>query len=372
MNPNPSVGRDVVELWGREFNLVKNGLSEAQVVSFVNDLTKQHDTLLQRQDHLTALNTLAERTVIEAEKLAAEIREDARRLAAGDAAKIIAQAEASAESQTNAVMAEAMARAEKLAREKEDQALASADKIVNELKKSAEAEAKRIIGGAESRGRHLIEQNEAEASKQAAAILVRAQQEASHILDREKQRIQPEISQFVGRLQTQLMAELDGLKSKVGELEPRFHAAPAGRGAQTPPPQTQKSPAAQTSDEFMELMAGADAAEAGEPKWEVEIVPPIDIMKIMNIVSQLDSLPEVSRTEIIPRNDRTSITVYADNAVELVASLRTMPEVLHAEETTSKEDNPAGPRKVSIALSTKSGLTATPAAVEDVLTDGLK
>jgi vacuolar-type H+-ATPase subunit H len=372
MNPNPSVGRDVVELWGREFNLVKNGLSEAQVVSFVNDLTKQHDVLLQRQDHLTALATLAERTVIEAEKLAAEIKEDAKKQGVTEASKIVAQAEATAESQTNAILGEAMARAEKIAREKEDQALASAEKIVSELKKSAEAEAKRIISGAESRGRHVVEQSEAEASKQAAAILVRAQQEAGHILDREKQRIQPEISQFVVRLQTQLLAELDGLKSKVGELEPQFQSTPSGRGSQNAPSSAQKPSATRTSDEFMELMSGADSGESGEPKWEVEIVPPIDIMKIMNIVGQLDSLPEVSRTEIIPRNDRTSITVYADGAVELVASLRSMPEVMNAEETTSKEDKPAGLRKVSIALSTKTGSTGTPAAVEDVIPDGLK
>ncbi len=372
MNPNPSVGRDVVELWGREFNLVKNGLSEVQVVSFVNDLTKQHEALLQRQDHLGALTTLAERTVIEAEKLAAEIREDAKKQGAADASRIVAQAEASAESQTNAIVAEAKTRAEKMARETEDQALASADKIVSELKRSAESEAARIISGAEARGRHIIEQNEAEASQQAAAILVRAQQEASHILDREKQRIQPEISQFVGRLQTQLLAELDGLKSKVGELEPQFKSAPSGRGPQATPPQAQKASAAKTSDEFMELMSGTDSAESGEPKWEVEIVPPIDIMKIMNIVGQLDSLSEVSRTEIIPRNDRTSITVYADGAVELVESLRAMPEVLHAEETTSKEDNPGGPRRVSIALSTKATPAGAPATAEDVLADGLK
>jgi vacuolar-type H+-ATPase subunit E/Vma4 len=226
MNPNPSVGRDVVELWGREFNLVKLGLSEPQVVSFVDDLTRQHDALARRHDHLAALTTLAERTVIEAEKLAGEIREDARKLAGNEASKIVAQAQASAESQKETILAEAKTRAEKLAREKEDQALASADKIVNELKRSAEAEAKRIVSGAESKGRHIMEQKEAEASQQAAAVLLRAQQEASSLLERERQRIQPEIGQFVTRLQTQLLAELDGLKSRVGELAPRSRRSP--------------------------------------------------------------------------------------------------------------------------------------------------
>ena len=73
MNPSSGGSRDIVELWGRQFNLVKNGLSEAQVVSFVNDLAKQHDVLLQRHEHLSALTKLAERTVTEADKLAKNI-----------------------------------------------------------------------------------------------------------------------------------------------------------------------------------------------------------------------------------------------------------------------------------------------------------
>ena len=69
MNPNTSGNRDVIELWGREFNIVKSGLSEAQVVSFVNDLAKQHDVLLQRQEHLAALTKLAENLMLDSSNL---------------------------------------------------------------------------------------------------------------------------------------------------------------------------------------------------------------------------------------------------------------------------------------------------------------
>ena len=71
------MSKDVTELWGREFNIVKNGLSEDQVVSYVNQLVSEHDMLIQRQEHLSSLTKLAEKTVAEAEKLAEEIKTEA-------------------------------------------------------------------------------------------------------------------------------------------------------------------------------------------------------------------------------------------------------------------------------------------------------
>jgi len=49
----------VVELWGREFNLAKNGLSQAQIVSFVNKLISERDLLAQKVEHITSLTKLA-------------------------------------------------------------------------------------------------------------------------------------------------------------------------------------------------------------------------------------------------------------------------------------------------------------------------
>ena len=49
----------VVEMWGREFNLVKNGLNQAQIVSFVNKLISERDLLAQKVEHITSLTKLA-------------------------------------------------------------------------------------------------------------------------------------------------------------------------------------------------------------------------------------------------------------------------------------------------------------------------
>ena len=382
MNPNPSANRDVVELWGREFNLVKNGLSEAQVVSFVNDLAKQHDVLLQRQEHLVTLTKLAERTVSEADKMADEIKQEAQKQARVDAAKIISEAEAgaktqsgriikdaeaAAKAQTERLIADATAQAEQTIKEKESHAMAAAaeqaeaiistaEKVAVETKKDAENEIKKMISDAESRGRHIVEQKEAEANaaaaEQARVILENAKMEAGTMLEREKQRIQPELTQFVRNLRSQLMSELDSIKSKVGSLESQFDSyVPV---TETPKANTENKPSPQKPDAFMDLVKQSEHSDdEGEPTWEVEIVPPLDIMKIMSIVSYLDSLSEVSRTEIIPRNDRTSVIIYTSRDMELVDMVKSLPEITSAEETRNNDPDHAKMRKITVALSAK-------------------
>jgi len=359
MNPSSGGSRDIVELWGRQFNLVKNGLSEAQVVSFVNDLAKQHDVLLQRHEHLSALTKLAERTVSEADKLANEMKEEAVKEGKAEAVKVIAEAEMAAKEKSERVIAEAEARAEALVKEREAQVISSAtkeaetlkaeaEKAANQIKIDAQAEGTRLVSEAEARGRHIVEQKEAEAianaTNQAQEIIAAAQREASSMLEREKLKIQPQIAHFIRDMRGRLMDELESLRQQATTLESRFQMLD-GTAEQPVEERLEKA------DALMELVGNNDGqADNGEPEWEVEIVPPIDIMKIMNIVSYLDSLPDVVRTEIIPRNDRTSVTVYTDHPITLTELIKALPEVGHAEETVSTGDGKV--KKISLALST--------------------
>jgi F0F1-type ATP synthase membrane subunit b/b' len=342
MSSNGNIGRDVVELWGREFNIVRTGLSEAQVVSFVNELVKQHDVLLQRQEHLATLTRLAERTVSEADKLAEDIKIEARKQAEDEAAKLIADAETTASTQSASVLADARARAEEEAKEIGRQKMSEAEDTV-----------RRMIADAESRGRHILEQKEAEAQAhaetKARAILKKAQEDATSLLERERQKIQPELDQFVNRFRGQLLSELDLLKNQVGSMEPHLTTPPHRKDAAPGKKETRK----ERPDEFLDLVGGSDSGESGDPEWEIEIVPPIDIMKIMSIVAHLDAISEVSKTEIIPRNDGTSIMVYCQGDIELADSLRSLPEVSEAEETTA--GGTAKPRKLMLALSVNGG-----------------
>ena len=50
----------VIVLGEREFKRVKNGLDEAQVASFIDELIKERDKLAQSQNHIASLNRLAD------------------------------------------------------------------------------------------------------------------------------------------------------------------------------------------------------------------------------------------------------------------------------------------------------------------------
>jgi vacuolar-type H+-ATPase subunit H len=365
MNPN----RDVVELWGREFNIVKNGLSEAQVVSFVNDLVKQHDMLLQRQEHLATLTKLAEKTVAEADAMADETKREAVNQAKAEAAKILVDAEAYARAEAARIIAEGEAQAQQRAKEKETAAMAAvteqaeaiksgAERLADEVRRGAEAqaraEASRIVAEARAQGQQIIKEKEAEAialaTEQAKTIRSQAEREGEELLEREKQKIQPELNSFVRRLQDQLINELENLKKQAGILEVGYSPAISQPSDESRPVARQP---AERRDEFLDFVRNLGQAESGEPAWELEVLPPIDIMKIMSIVSYLDNLPEVKQTEIIPRNEQTSITVFLRQPLEVVEVMRTLPEVAQVEEDSTGTDSK--PRKVKLTLSGKNG-----------------
>ena len=80
-------------LWGEEFHVVPEGLAEDEVVSFVDDLMEQSRQIRDDQERQASLHRLAEQTVVEADKLAASIKQQARGEAEAEAARLIAAAE---------------------------------------------------------------------------------------------------------------------------------------------------------------------------------------------------------------------------------------------------------------------------------------
>lgn len=81
------------ELWGRKFKIVKNGLDEAEVLSFVGGLMDEKNALASKLEHLHSLTKLAERTVIESNRQAQNMIREAEEKANAKAASIIAEAE---------------------------------------------------------------------------------------------------------------------------------------------------------------------------------------------------------------------------------------------------------------------------------------
>jgi vacuolar-type H+-ATPase subunit H len=146
-------------LWGKEFSVVGDGLAEAEVVAFVSEL-------LQRQQHQSSLMELAQRTVIEAEKLALSLREKAKSEAEAEAAGIISQVQAQAEEEARAIAQHTLAEADELALSLREKA-----------KGEAEAEAAGIVSQAHAHAEGIAQQ----AQETRQSILAQAEEEARAI-----------------------------------------------------------------------------------------------------------------------------------------------------------------------------------------------
>lgn len=287
------MNKNVTKLWEQEFDIVKNGLSEEQVVTFVDGLISEKDTLTQRQKNLASLTKLAERTVTEAQNLAEEIKMEAASEAKSEVSKIIAEAET---------------RAEQIFEEK----------------------ATSIIG---------------KATEQSGAIKAGAEREAELILRNQKARIQPELKRMAEGVFDQLLLNLESIKGQVvameQEFDPKLFPPTEEEGTTT----AVKEPSASANGEqpAPDVLASVSAennpipTNGYEEKVELEFLPPADLLQILEIDRFLESLPEVQATEIIPIEDKPIITVFLRKSISLVDALGTLPEIRLVKEDTDGE-----------------------------------
>ncbi len=350
------MAKDFTELWGRKFDIVKSGLSEEQVVAYVNELSSEHEKLVRRQEHLVSLTKLAEKTVTEAEKLAEEIKREAADKAKAESAKIIS---------------EAQAQAEKSAEEKKNEIMAAATREADNIKTNAEREAEQIV-------------------------------------ERQKQRIYPELKSMAQVVYDQLLSDLQSLNKHVAAMGEEFErklaqfAEQAGTPTEVPASVSQEhrpvpSPGfeagaesiSDTLDQLRHLIedgeeqlrattsqkpgttdrASETAEEAPESsesqappeykeKVELEFPSPANILQILEIDKYLETLPGVEATEIIPIAGKPVITVYLREPMQLIDVLSELPEISQVEETEGEpatsgdgSKDEAKSRKFQITLS---------------------
>ena len=289
----------VVELWGREFKKVDGGLDKGEVASFVNELMKKHEALLDRAEHLSSLTKLAEKTIVEADNVAKQVQ--------------------------------------------------------TEAEEQARAEAKAILSEAEEQAQQIIEEKKAEAlaraNREAEAIRAKAQQQAATILEDKIKEIQPELKNNAKRLYEELLTQLDSLKEQVVALE-----AELDDKLSEPPAETRKVrlPAGRADNEFLELLQPTDDTGEDEPEWQLEVLPPIDLTQILDIINYLDSLAEVARTELIPEINKPTIMVFLREPIYMVDVLRELPQIAQVtSEITASNGASVKPRKAQIELSRK-------------------
>jgi hypothetical protein len=377
-----------IVLGEHEFKRVKNGLDETQVASFIDELIKERDKLAQSQDHIESLNRLAEMTVVEADRLATQIKTEAAEQAKAESTAIIDKAK----EQARQMMEKKIAEAVEIANEK-----------ANAIKAKAEEEAVLLLENERNkiRGelRNLVNQQfgymleELESLKQRAevvqadfgnklsapmvdnsAVTIETAKESDTIaaeIAEEKDAAAAEITEESDTLvaeekdtaaakiteesDTLAAEEIDAAAAKITEESDTLVAEESKALYEHPAP----SRATDHIEKGLDLSKSLeieDQAESGKPQWEVEILPPFDIAKIMEVVSFLDQLPEVANTEmIVPQIDMPSILVFLRESVNFIDVLQTIPAVANVEEVTTDEaatngEPRKGPRKVRISL----------------------
>jgi len=410
---------NAVVLGEREFKRVKNGLDEAQVASFIDELMKERNKLAQSQDHIESLNRLAEMTVVEADRLATQVKAEATEQAKAESTAIIdktseqarqmmekkiAEAVEIANEKANAIKAKAEEEAVLLLENERNKIRGELRNLVNQqfgymleelegLKQRAEA-VQADFGNKLSAPRENNSAVTMETAKESDTIAARIAEEkdaaaagitegSDTLVAEEKDAAAAGITEESDTLiaeeedaaaagiteesDTLIAEEKDAVVAKITEesdtlVAEEKDAAAAGITEESEALDERPAPSQATNHikrglDLSKLFEIEDEAELSKPQWEVEILPPFDIAKIMEVVSFLDQLPEVANTEmIVPQIDMPSILVFLRESINFVDVLQTIPAVAHVEEVTTDKaatngEPGKGPRKVRIGFS---------------------
>lgn len=281
-----SNNEDIFHIGDRSFRKIKLGLAEEEVRAYVEELITQRDTAMKRQEHLTALTALAEKTVIDANNMSQAMLKKTIDQAKAEAEKIRVRSEQEAEQFARATKAEA--------------------------KTAAEKEAEVI---------------KAEAHRQAR--LVREQQ-----LDG----IRTEAANLAQKLQNDLITNIEGMKKSVISIGTKFMPIETNNNT------TSRTASIDNKDQAASaLSTGENGALLNQVPWlEIEIMPPLDIDKIMDLISQIERLPEIKTTDLLPETPNPLIRVFLNKPLALANWLRTLP---HIAQVTELIDSNAVDRK---------------------------
>jgi cell division septum initiation protein DivIVA len=355
-------GKDgVVTLGGREFKRAKNGVDESEIGAFVDELIKERDELAKSQHHIASLTKLAETTIVEADRMANKIKADASEQAKAETAAIVEKAKEEAQQMAEQKQAEALEAANRDANNIRSEARREAATLLGEEKKKVWNELHKVVN---EQFDYLIEK--LESLKQQAAT---AQADFKNNMSQPTQESSTATRESEEEKDAAPVAVKEESAAATMTKEEASDSATPGKKEEsdsgtTEPRNTfyESLAPTQVSDQSTEgfdlsrFFEMEDRQEQGEAQFEVEILPPVNMAKIMEVVASLDQLPEVGNTEIIPRMDTPSILVFLHKELNLIDVLRTMPAVAHVEEATTDTDATNGeparaPKKIRIGLS---------------------
>ncbi len=162
-------------MWGKKFRVVPKGLSEKDVVTFVESLMTQYHESIEKLEHLDALRELANRSVDDAETFAAKLREEVKKEVEDHAASVVEEGKHRAR--------EIVEEAEGMAASLKEAAQKEADKTVAKFISDAKKEAKNLISEGQSSVDAVIEEAKAEVESRYAGLISEAEEKAQTIIE---------------------------------------------------------------------------------------------------------------------------------------------------------------------------------------------
>ena len=217
--------------------------------------------------------------------------------------------------------------------------------------------AEKTVTEADELAKEMKTQALEQAKNETASLIAEAETRARQI-ENETRRIQIELKSSVQEIFNQLLSGLESLKQRVGELKteseqklsrPLNTAIPVTTKAADlaePTPAVEKNQMPVIRDTVRRI-----APQGDNLNLELEILPPLDIMKIMEIVTFLDNLPEVENTELIPNTERPSIIISLREPIDLMDMLSALPEIANLKDTSGPDAEESQPRKIQVSLS---------------------
>ena len=390
-----------------KFKTVKNGLDEAEVFSYINELVEQNKNLSNKLEHLDSLIRLAEKTVIEADNESQRIKKEIEENANTKAATVIAEAEKKAKTEANSVIVEAQRRAEHrtqeliAAAEQQAQSIlkdaeAKAEKIesnANEEANNAIAEAKqnalsieqqaqdtlksaqekaeviksdadkkatRILSEAKEKADDLLKLGTANAEKEAQIILKEAKEKAEQVLKKSKKVAETEIREKLKKVYHGLLSSLEGI-----EEETIMPIIEESKGAEEPAPEPeapmssisieatimaeelQEQPLPSQKKERRAKEAKAkEGSKLYEGNMELVIPPPLGLDRMLQLHKHLRNIPDAKVLNLGVAADKSiTIRVLLENPTPLLDILADLPEVEKASDDQHESEISATTRR---------------------------
>jgi hypothetical protein len=279
-NPSTTVtGENVVNIEGRPFRKTKFGLAEEEVRAYVKELINQRDALIKRQEHLKDLNELAQKTVIDANSMSRAITQKATDQAKADAENIHIMAEKQAEEFVRTVKAEATTAAEK----------AAADIKTEAYRQTRAAREQQLAG------------------------------------------IRSEAASLAQKLQNELITNIENMKKSVAATGTKYQSIEQGKNVRV---QNMAEESNNKTGNAAARISDADKEPSTNhvPWLEIELMPPMDIEKTMDLISELEKMPGVKTTDLLPETPNPLIRVFLNKPLPLTENLRRLPHIAQVTE----------------------------------------